>query len=140
MPTDETAAPDARLAVFLATWNTHDLDRIVDLFVPDAAIEDDFVIIDPARPAGQRSYRGHDEIREFARIVTPGFRVDLLAATVEDDQIRFIAEVSADGLRSRGIDTIEQHDELLYAKKLVSRFTIGYPPVSRARLLRAASG
>jgi hypothetical protein len=57
---------DDRLVRFTATWNSHNVDAIVDLFAADALIEDDFVIVDPSQPPGRRTYRGRDEIRGCA--------------------------------------------------------------------------
>jgi len=130
-----------RLEAFLATWNTHDLDRIVALFASDGTIEDEFVIIDPDRPPGSRSYTGREEIRAFAALATPGFRVELLDAVIEDvgSGVRFTARVGADGLRRRGIESIEQRDELEFDPDgLVRTFRIGYPPASQVILREAA--
>jgi hypothetical protein len=131
--------PDPRLRRFLAAWNAHDVQRIVGLFTPDATIDDEFVIIDPDRPAGRRRYRGHDGIRGFASVASPGFRAELVGSTTAAGLIRFTALVSADALRRRGIEAIEQHDELTYEGELVRHFRIGYPAASKARLREAAA-
>jgi hypothetical protein len=42
-----------RLGAFLDAWNAPDLDRIIGMFAPDAAIEDELVVIDPDHPTGK---------------------------------------------------------------------------------------
>jgi ketosteroid isomerase-like protein len=125
----------ARLREFLQVWNSHDLDRIAGLFAPDAVVEDELVVIDPDRPAGARLYRGAAEIRSFALLATPGFHAIALEAKEAGDRIFFVASVRADGLRRRGIDVIEQRDELTFEGDRVVRFRIQYPPASHRRLM-----
>ena len=99
------------------------------------------MIIDPDRPLGRRTYQGLVEIRGFAALATPGFEAVLLEAIAnkEPGAVRFHARVSADGLRRRGIEAIEQRDELEYDEDgLVRTFRIGYPVASQAILREAA--
>lgn len=137
--TADVSAPDPRLEHFVATWNSHDLDGIVGLFTAGATIDDEFVIIDPDLPAGRRSYHGSVEIRSFAVLAVPGFHATIIESSGDAVRVSFSAEVRADGLRARGIDRIEQHDELEFEGGRVARFRIGYPHVSRERLREAAS-
>jgi hypothetical protein len=128
----------SRLLAFLEAWNSHDLDRIVATFAPGAVIEDELVVIDPDRPAGRRTYRGREPIRAFAALATPGFHAELVHSSERGQSVRFVVRVSADGLRRRGVEAIEQHDELRFDGDAVGLFRIRYPPSSRARLRAAA--
>jgi ketosteroid isomerase-like protein len=128
-----------RVEAFLDAWNSHDLDRIAAVFRDDAVIDDELVVIDPDQPAGRRTYRGRDEIRQFAALAVAGFHARLVEARATDAGVAFVAMVSADALARIGIDAIEQHDVLEFdpGGDLVSTFRIGYPAHSQSRL-RAA--
>jgi hypothetical protein len=127
------------LQTFIAAWNGGDVERIVALFADDAVITDDFVVIDPQQPAGSRTFRGLDEIRRFVQIAAPGFHADVTEHEVDADAVRFAATVSADGLRRRGIDRLDQVNELAYEGGKVKRFAIHFTAESQARLREAAA-
>jgi hypothetical protein len=113
---------------FIPAWNSQDVDRIVDLFAPDA------VMTTPPLPGAPSTFTGHDEIRQAAQLYAPGFHAELTGTQSQGNTVRFTAQARADAVAQMGLDSLDQDNELVYTGEKVQSFRIEFTPETYAKI------
>lgn len=113
---------------FLDTWNSQDIDGIVDLFADDA------VITTPTVPGIPDTWRGRDEIRQCAQLYAPGFRAEEGDIQVHGDHIHFTARVRADALEQMAVDYVDEDNDLTVHEGKTQEFNIRFTPDSMEKI------
>ncbi len=80
-PRDKDIQTEKMFREYLATWNTHDLDKMVSYFRDDCVYEN---------MARGQTYRGKDEIKAWAKMsfdAIPDFKLDVTSLFVSGDWV-----------------------------------------------------
>lgn len=78
-PRDKDIQTEKMFREYLATWNTHDLDKIVSFFTDDCVYEN---------LAREQTYRGKDELKAWANgafVGIPDFKLEVKSLFVSGD-------------------------------------------------------
>ena len=118
---------------FEADLNEHDLERVVARFTDDAIV----TFIPSPPPALPRQAHGKAEIRRFADRLMEGFTMASSDYALGDAQVTLEARVSADSLRSLGIETVDVTAEVAMDNGKVSAFTVTFSNDAAQRIHEA---
>ena len=107
---------------FEADLNHHDLERVVECFTDDAIV----TFIPSPPPTLPRQAHGKAEIRQVADRLMEGFTMASSDYALGDAQVTLEARVSADSLRSLGIEVVDVTAEVAVDNGKVSAFTVTF--------------
>lgn len=117
---------------FLAAWNAHDIERVLDFFTDDAVIT-----IVPALPNTPDVYAGKSQIRSFVQANIPGFSVEARDFEVLGNTVTWLAVVSSAGPWLLGVGQFDLMAEAIVQDDKIRSLTIILSEASAARLRTA---
>ena len=112
-----------------ATWNSHDVDRVMDLYADDAVF-----IVTPAPPGFPPVSRGKEEIRRLVEALIPGFNARSYNFRNAGESETWESTLDADFFTQAGIGPATCTTKAVIQDGKVKTFDVTFSPETVAKL------